>query len=421
MNEREKRALVIAATAKIIQHNGLWVVPSASAPAKNYLVNLALGTCTCEDHKEWQHECKHVYAAKFVAQRDGVLGQPIQPVVPPDPLTFGEKKTYKQDWPAYNLAQTTEKHRFQVLLQDLCSGLANPPPNKPGRLRTPLSDVVFATAFKVYSTVSTRRFSCDLKDAKEKGYVSKAIHYNSICAYLEWPGLTPVLNQLIVRSSLPLRSVEVDFAADSTGFSTSRFVRWFDEKYGVHRSGHDWVKAHAMAGVKTNVVTAIEIRERSANDAPMFRPLLDTTRKSFTVKEVSGDKAYSSEQNIEAVFEAGGTPYIPFKINATDAKGGLWEKMLLFYQLRRDDFLAHYHKRSNAESTFSMIKAKFRDHVRSRTDTAMINEVLAKVLCHNLCCVIQSQCELGIEPLFWTGDSKRAQKDVREEVPSCTL
>ena len=67
-----------------------------------------------------------------------------------------------------------------------------------------------------------------------------------------------------------------------------------------------------------------------------------------------------------------------------------------------DEFLKHYHQRSNAESTFAMIKAKFRDHVRSRNDVAMKNEVLCKVLCHNICCLIQSQCELGIEPSFWS-------------------
>ena len=43
---------------------------------------------------------------------------------------------------------------------------------------------------------------------------------------------------------------------------------------------------------------------------------------------------------------------------------------------------------------------KFRDHVRSKTDVAMKNEVLCKVLCHNICCVIQSMYELGIEAHF---------------------
>ncbi len=75
--------------------------------------------------------------------------------------------------------------------------------------------------------------------------------------------------------------------------------------------------------------------------------------------------------------------------------------MFHFYNLNRDEFLSHYHKRSNVETTFSMIKAKFGNHIRSKTDTAMVNEALAKILCHNICCLIQSQCELGIEAAFW--------------------
>src|SRR5918994_1868974 len=55
------------------------------------------------------------------------------------------------------------------------------------------------------------------------------------------------------------------------------------------------------------------------------------------------------------------------------------------------------------EDRHESTKAKFRDHVRSKTDTAMKNEVFCKFLCHNLCCVVQSQCELGIEATFWPG------------------
>jgi hypothetical protein len=61
-----------------------------------------------------------------------------------------------------------------------------------------------------------------------------------------------------------------------------------------------------------------------------------------------------------------------------------WSKMFGYFAYRRDEFLAHYHKRSNVESTFSMIKRKFGDFVRSKTDVAMVNEVLCKVLAHNL-------------------------------------
>ncbi len=74
--------------------------------------------------------------------------------------------------------------------------------------------------------------------------------------------------------------------------------------------------------------------------------------------------------------------------------------MYHYWQFNRDEFLQHYHKRSNVESTFSMIKAKFGDAVRSKTDTAMVNEVLCKIVCHNICCLIQETHELGIDPQF---------------------
>jgi hypothetical protein len=53
------------------------------------------------------------------------------------------------------------------------------------------------------------------------------------------------------------------------------------------------------------------------------------------------------------------------------------------------EFLTHYHKRSNVETAFSMIKGKFGDAVRSTSDMGQLNEVLCKVLCHHLCVITQ--------------------------------
>src|SRR4051794_29969345 len=104
--------------------------------------------------------------------------------------------------------------------------------------------------------------------------------------------VTPILKALIVRPSLPLKSVEFDFAVDSSGFAMSRFVRWFDHKYGVLKQKYDWVKCHLMCGVKTNVMTVVEIGERYAGDCPQFAPLFNATRQNFTVREASADSAY---------------------------------------------------------------------------------------------------------------------------------
>lgn len=100
----------------------------------------------------------------------------------------------------------------------------------------------------------------------------------------------------------------------------------------------------------------------------------------------------------------GATPFIPFKSNATGEAGGdnLWRIMYHYYSMRRDEFLEHYHRRSNIESTFSMIKGKFGDAVKGKTETVQLNEVLLKVLCHNICVVHQSMHELGIDAGFAT-------------------
>jgi transposase len=314
-------------------------------------------------------------------------------------LTVTEtKQTYSQNWSAYNEAQTQEQDTFQLLLADLCSGLITPPA-KTGRPRLPLSDALFATTFKVYSTVSQRRFMSDLREAHRRGYVSKVPHFNSISNYLENPELTPVLQALITKSSLPLKSVETDFAVDSTGFTTCHFTRWFDHKYGVEKKQHDWVKCHVMCGVKTNIITAVEIHGRNTGDAKLLPTLVEKTKQNFEISEVSADKGYSSRTNLEAIDAIGAQPFVAFKSNTRgNYWGGVWDKTFHYFQFKREEFLQHYHKRSNVEATFSMMKRKFRDGLRSKTDVAMVNETLCKVLCHNLVVLIHEMQELNIDP-----------------------
>lgn len=96
-----------------------------------------------------------------------------------------------------------------------------------------------------------------------------------------------------------------------------------------------------------------------------------------------------------------GTPFIAFRTNTTGKVSALFEQMFHYFMFKREEYLQHYHKRSNVESTFSMLKRKFGGSLRSKTDTALVNESLCKVLCHNLVVLIHEMHELGIEPVFW--------------------
>ena len=101
--------------------------------------------------------------------------------------------------------------------------------------------------------------------------------------------MTPVLRNLVVQSSLPLSGIETKFAVDSSGFSTSRFTRWHDVKYG-NRVKQDWIKCHIMCGVETHIVTAVEIAEMYTNDTLMLAPMVRTTAENFRIAEVSATR-----------------------------------------------------------------------------------------------------------------------------------
>ena len=407
MDIREQRGLAIAATAKIRRYGERWKVPAQTGNGF-YMVSLIAQRpqCSCPDYETRRENCKHIYAAIYVMRREQNADGTRAATEPFALATQESRPTYGQAWTAYNAAQTNEKEKFQSLLAGLCTEIPKPITKRTGRPGLPISDAIFSVAFKVYSTVSGRRFMCDLREAKQRGFISCAPHYNSIFNYLENPDMTPILRDLIMQSGLPLQSVETEFAADSSGFMTSRFVRWFDVKYGKDREERDWVKCHLMCGVKTNIVTAVEIGDRHASDSNFFTPLVESTSRHFAISEVSADKAYGSLANTDTVVRLGGTPFIAFRGNATGGIGGTWQQMFHYFMFRKQEFLQHYHKRSNIESTFSMMKRKFGDSLRSKTDVAMVNETLCKILCHNLVVLIHEMCELGIDPVFWNNTAR---------------
>jgi transposase len=409
LSPREQRGRQLAAIAKICQSGPVWLVPSQSDDS-TYKVDLTgkAPRCSCPDHELRRQKCKHIYAVEYTISRTTTTATTIAPdgttataTTETMVLTKTVKATYKQNWPAYNAAQTHETARVSELLHGLCQGIVQPPQSM-GRPRAALSDMAFSAVFKVYSAKSGRRAVSDLTDLGAKGRMIKTPHYNTTTKYLEDPALTPILKALIEESASPLKAVESCFAADSSGFSTSRFERWYDAQYGKIRSERQWVKVHLMTGVKTNIVTSVEITDSAANDSPYLPPLAKKTAQRFTMDEVSADKGYISNKNLEAIVALNAVPYIPFKVNTTGEGPELWRKMYHYYMFKRDEFLDHYHKRSNVETTFSMIKGKFGDALRSKGTTAQHNEVLCKVLCHNLCCLVASIYELGIEPTFWT-------------------
>lgn len=400
MNLRQERGKNIAETRSIRQQKGLWMVPSEQTKYPLYKVNLNsnLPTCTCADYEKRKRKCKHIYAAEYASLRKQNSAAQKKGNVAPT-IVREKAATYPQKWPAYNKAQTTEKEMFLCLLSELCAGIRDE--HKPGRPPIPLSEAVFCAAYKVYSTFPARRFMTDLRSAQREGYITETPCHNTVLGYIAKPEITGILKELIVESSLPLQAVETCFAADSTGFSSYQYNRWYSHKYGKEKSKSTWIKGHVMCGVVTNVITAVEVHDQYAHDSLFLPSLLSITKDNFHMGEISADKAYLSESNLVAIYGAGATPFIPLKSNTIGYKGSQLRTLYHRFMAEQDKFLAHYHKRSNVETTFSMIKRKFGSNLRSKSETAMVNETLLKFLCHNIVVLIHEFYERGVEPAFW--------------------
>jgi len=134
MDSRQLKGLEIAATSKLMQSDGEWLVPSQSGNG-DYRVNLEEQRCTCLDHETRNIRCKHILAAEIVYQRetapDGTVTE-----------TKTVRVTYSQDWSSYNRAQMNEERMFGDLLQSLCAGVPQPPQTR-SRLSCKSSDSIW--------------------------------------------------------------------------------------------------------------------------------------------------------------------------------------------------------------------------------------------------------------------------------------
>ncbi len=400
MSTREERGRQIAKMGGIKPIGQKYAVPSQTpgAAVPTYLVDIVDETCTCQDFELRRQSCKHVHAVYFFVawgcevNTDGSIVETVTV----------KRKTYPRDWTGYNAAQVNEGLYIERLLRALCDGIEEPArKSNMGRPRIPLADTTFAAVMKVFSTKSQRRMQSDLADSVEKGTLGHVAHFNTISNFLSDEASTAILISLIEESAKPLASLENgQFAMDSTGFSTVTYDRWFDQKHGKLMAEHPWVKLHVAVGTVTHAITGVKVTSEA--DCPQLPALLAQTMKNFNVREMSADKAYGSKDNHKVLESFGVEAFIPFKINAKiDPKCETWSRHLAEFLFNQDKFLPHYHRRSNVESVMWMLKSKFGAAVRSKTTTAQVNEVLAKCVLHNLCCIVQAIFTADLAPKFW--------------------
>ena len=422
MTTRGLRALEMLSSgvrAAEISTPGGFLVPSQSGKGL-YRVTRSevpglLDTCECEDFLERNAPCKHVHFVRLWLKSPD---QAVPPTLSQSPI----QNAPKRDWSLYDRAQLEEGRLVRILLRDLANGFPQPfkDPRLPGRKPVALRDQAFCAVQRSYHGFSLRRSHDFRVAATEKELLSDPHSYSLISHFLCREDVTAGLHDMLARSAIPLIGLEDRCAIDSTGLRTSRFNYYRKEKYDSSRE-NVWLKLHALVGVKTHGVPALEVTAGSVGDSPQYPVLLRRAIENrFRFKEVYADNGYQSRENFNVSSELDVLPFIPFKSNQTgQAKGSpMYHKMFLFFQYHREEFDRHYGQRAQVESTFAAFKQKLSETLSSRKFTSQVNEILCMGIAHNIMVLVHQMFETNVLPDFLRSPTSAPAELVREVLVS---
>lgn len=327
---------------------------------------------------------------------------------------------YSQKWHLYNLAKTNEKRLFVELLHDL-SKIIPEPKYQFGRPSIPLRDLFFCAGLKLYTGYSGRKIMSDLRSAEGAGYITKAPHYNTLTEFLGCPATYDLFSKLLTISAMPLKKLEDQYSLDSSGFGSYQYERWMRVRFNpsAKKGWRNYLKGHIIIGTKTNIICECEITPGNFSDARQAPSLIIKAGANFNMKEVSADKGYSSKLIFKIIQSVGALPYIPFKNNAKEPdenSSEMWNQMFLLFRDKKDEWGEKYHKRSNVETVFSMVKMRLGEFLKCKDYNSQRSELIMKFICHNICCLIQEIYENNIRVDFEKCNKVYIDQKVPEEL-----
>lgn len=312
------------------------------------------------------------------------------------------------NWAKYNLAKTQEKRLFYELLYELCQ-LIPEPVYENGRPPIPVKDLIFMTALKIYSNYSSRKIHHDLKIAEASGYIKKAPHFNRLSDFLNCPATYELLQKLLTITAMPLKNLEDDFSMDSSGFGSYQYERWqrvrFQKnKYGkiATRGWRNYLKGHICIGTRTHIICSCEVTYGNFSDVKQAPSLLHALDANFAPKFITGDKAYSTYRIHQIIQSMDALPFIVFQKSANPGKKSpeIWKRMYRYFKNNQEQFMKYYHRRSNVETVFAMIKMRLGEFLKSKNYEAQRNELLMKFIVHNITCLVSEIFENDVHINF---------------------
>jgi transposase len=305
-----------------------------------------------------------------------------------------KRKRWPRNEVIYNKIQENEFLNFFDFVRYLSNIVCNS--------RKMKNNIICLLIWHKFPNLSARRAISFLRLLKRFKIISINIPcFKTLCNYRAEPIIGKILDELITESSKPLAKIEHDFATDATGIRTNLFSSWYSIRCQKEIKKRDHLTIHITTGVKSNIITALNVETKSGKDNKIFREHVDKTAENFRINEMSGDGRYWCKKNCRKVAEIGAKPYFKVWKNwAGKSRGCMpWKIMNLESKNNPEEYGKHYHKRSNVESTNHSKKVIHGNKVYSRLKSSRINEETLRWINHNINVLNRANYEWGINPL----------------------
>jgi len=328
-----------------------------------------------------------------------------------DSNTIGPKFKYKpkeqkqRDWFSYNEAQINETGDFLLLVRNMADDARK-------RLdyiddRNPISgqqpkcpfDLAKAVLVQQYFQVSNRvAAGLVTKIFKEKLGIKDDIGYKDIERAYSNADVQDILNEVLRMSNEPIKDRETKFSIDGTGMPTT-----IKKNYANDRSDDAKKSAYrmliCMVGVEYKMFSAARVNG-PGSESPFLIPLLEDTAQHFSrIDLVTGDAAYYTLNNCNAIAACGASPRIYPRIDALINADGSFAKKKMLLDLTRETqlWLEDYHNRSISEDANSILKCRFPRPFLKRREDRLDNEGFDKACTYNLRMLVYNHYTRDVE------------------------
>ena len=184
-------------------------------------------------------------------------------------------------------------------------------------------------------------------------------------------------------------------AGDSTGYSDSSFVRWYDVRIDSVKTKRGWVKLHSIIDIRARVVPDYLVTASNVAGIIGLRSML--ARFKGGAGHFCLDSAYLARDVCNTISKMSMVPRIRPKSstihNAIDNQA--WREMADLSVQDPDTFKSEHHQRNIIEAVFGAIKKMYGNHTRCHKQENQCREIAIRIICYNIELVARSKARDG--------------------------